>query len=98
MILFYCCYRKERYDFDRLLYVVDSSQSDHFKQLVLSCRKLNIIESRDPYQSPDDYHVAFGRVRGMSTRKGNVVFLTDILDEAQSRMKAVMLEKESECL
>ena len=32
-------------------------------------------------------HVQFGRVRGMSTRRGNVVFLSDILDEAFERMR-----------
>ena len=32
------------------------------------------------------HHVAFGRVQGMSTRKGTVVFLQDILDTAQEQM------------
>ena len=30
-------------------------------------------------------HVAFGRIAGMSTRKGEVVLLTDVLDEAHAR-------------
>ena len=30
-------------------------------------------------------HVNFGRVHGMSTRQGNVVLLTDVLDEARAR-------------
>ena len=32
-------------------------------------------------------HVQFGRVRGMSTRRGTAVFLSDILDEAFERMR-----------
>ena len=42
-----------------------------------------------------DFHVKFGLVEGMSTRKGEVVFLKDILDEAKHRMMDVMREKES---
>ena len=44
----------------------------------------------------DDVHIRFGRVEGMSTRKGQVVFLKDILDEAQHRVLDTMKEKDSE--
>jgi len=33
----------------------------------------------------DEFHIKFGRIEGMSTRQGNVVFLRDILDEAKQR-------------
>jgi arginyl-tRNA synthetase len=37
-------------------------------------------------------HVNFGRVHGMSTRKGNVVLLTDVLDEARVRAREKVQE------
>lgn len=42
-----------------------------------------------------DVHIGFGRVEGMSTRRGDVVFLKDILDEAKVRMLDIMKVKES---
>lgn len=43
----------------------------------------------------DDVHIRFGRVIGMNTRKGKVVFLQDILDESVSRMKYSMLKHQT---
>lgn len=40
-------------------------------------------------------HVPFGLVRGMKTRSGEVVFLEDILDEAQARMLHNMSQSKS---
>ena len=37
-------------------------------------------------------HIMFGYIRGMSTRKGTIVFLDDVLDEAADRVKARMSE------
>ena len=38
-------------------------------------------------------HVAFGRIHGMSTRKGQVVQLSEVLDEAKERASAKVKEK-----
>lgn len=40
-------------------------------------------------------HVAFGRVQGMSTRRGEVVFLEDVLEEARNRMLNNMRQSKS---
>ncbi|KAF4513963.1 UNVERIFIED_CONTAM: hypothetical protein B566_EDAN018304 [Ephemera danica] len=74
-------YRYEKHKFHKLLYIVDNSQSDHFTSL----RHL-LTEIGHSWSETGIRHVKFGRVHGMSTRKGQVVFLKDILDEARDRV------------
>lgn len=74
--------RRQRFPFRRMFYVVDNAQSDHFVALKSLLRCMN----QD--WASDIEHVKFGRIKGMSTRKGTAVFLTDLLDEAHIRMKA----------
>lgn len=71
--------RFDRFHFDRSLYVVAADQSLHFKQL------FTVLSRMGKGWADRCLHVAFGRVHGMSTRKGNVVLLTDVLDEAKNR-------------
>ncbi|CAL8317176.1 unnamed protein product [Merluccius merluccius] len=72
--------RKEKYHFDEMIYVTDKSQQNHFQQLF---RILGIMGH--PW-AESCRHVSFGLVQGMSTRRGEVVFLEDVLDEARARM------------
>ncbi|MBN2696880.1 MAG: arginine--tRNA ligase, partial [Bacilli bacterium] len=73
-------YRKQTYDFDQVLYVVGNEQKLHFEQLKAVIRKLGYCFSEAIV------HVNFGLVlqdgKKMSTRKGKIVKLTDVLDEA----------------
>jgi arginyl-tRNA synthetase len=71
--------RYERFHFDRALYVVATDQSLHFRQL------FRVLKAMGFEWADRLVHVNFGRVGGMSTRKGNIVLLTDVLDEARSR-------------
>lgn len=71
-------HRKEKFRFDRMYYVVDSSQSKHFNNLKSILQLLN--GSNNEF---DLRHLKFGRIIGMSTRKGEVVFLDDVLDQAK---------------
>ncbi len=84
-------YRQETYAFDRCLYVVGSDQVLHFQQLFAVLNKL------DPWFQGRMVHAPFGMVKlpegKMSTRKGNVVFLEDVLDEAVTRVRAIIEEK-----
>jgi len=40
-------------------------------------------------------HVKFGRIHGMSTRKGQVVFLADVLDQARDLVMERLLASKS---
>ncbi|MFH1708993.1 MAG: arginine--tRNA ligase [Planctomycetota bacterium] len=77
-------YRHATYGFDRMLYVVGQPQELHFKQVFAILRRMG-------YGWVDRCaHVAFGYIKGMSTRKGTIVFLDDVLDEARERVKRRM--------
>ncbi|KAI2652447.1 putative arginine--tRNA ligase, mitochondrial [Labeo rohita] len=73
-------YRKHRFGFDEMIYVTDKSQTIHFQQL------FQILQAMGHQWADRCVHVAFGLVQGMSTRRGEVVFLEDVLEEACSRM------------
>ncbi len=84
-------YRKENYDFEKCIYVVGSQQSLHFQQLY------KVLELVGFDWAKDMVHVPFGMVAleegTMSTRKGRVVFLEDVLRQAIEKTKETMLEK-----
>ncbi|CAO3654219.1 unnamed protein product [Cunninghamella echinulata] len=81
--------RFERYNFDKMIYVVAAQQDLHLKQLFKTLDLMN-FEWANKLE-----HVNFGMVQGMSTRKGTVVFLEDILDEAQEIMHEQMRKNEA---
>lgn len=78
--------RQEKYKFDRMYYVVGNEQHQHFNALFSIAQRM-CVPNADQL-----HHIKFGRVEKMSTRKGNVVFLSDLLDE----IKEVMLVKQRE--
>ncbi|CAN0148190.1 putative arginine--tRNA ligase, mitochondrial [Lampetra fluviatilis] len=76
--------RMDRYCFDKMIYVTDKGQEGHFRQVFETLRLMgNGWTDRC-------VHVGFGLVQGMKTRRGDVVFLEDVLDEAQARMRQNM--------
>ncbi|XP_007440083.1 probable arginine--tRNA ligase, mitochondrial, partial [Python bivittatus] len=70
--------RMEKYKPDIMLYITDKSQSSHFQQMfqILKLLGFNWAERCQ--------HVPFGRIQGMKTRKGEVIFLEDVLNETCS--------------
>ena len=74
-------YRKETYDFAKNIYVVGNEQANHFKQL-----KAVLNEMGRDWQE-NMIHVGFGLItlggKKLSTRKGKIVLLEEVLREAE---------------
>jgi len=84
--------RWERYGFAHNIYVV-SRQEDHFAQLFAALGKLAEAEGWAERWPQRCENVSFGFVRGMSTRKGEAVWLEDVLDEAREQARRVRIQK-----
>ncbi|KEQ24973.1 arginine--tRNA ligase [Paenibacillus tyrfis] len=84
-------YRKKTYDFDKAVYVTDAGQSLHFNQL------FKVIELMGYDWSKQMLHVPFGKVSlegaKLSTRKGMVVNLEDLLGKAIEKTREIIEEK-----
>lgn len=84
-------YRKNTYDFDKCLYVVAYQQNLHFKQF------FKVLEMMGKDWAKDLVHVAYGMVSleegTMSTRKGNVVFLEDVIKKCIEKAYTIIDEK-----
>ena len=82
-------YRKKTYDFYKNLYVVAYQQNLHFRQI------FKVLELMGYEWAKDCVHVPFGMVSlegagSLSTRKGNVVFLSDVLDSAVEKAREII--------
>lgn len=87
-------YRARTYNFVKNIYAVGQEQSNHFRQLKAVLKKMG------SEWSDDMIHVDFGLVtknrQKLSTRKGNIILLEPTLQEAISRAKAQIEEKNPE--
>ena len=84
-------YRKKEFDFYKNIYVVDNRQSHHFNQL------FKVLELAGYPATKDSVHVDFGFMSlsggAISTRKGTVISLQNLIDEAQRRALEIIEEK-----
>ncbi|NLW17849.1 MAG: arginine--tRNA ligase [Firmicutes bacterium] len=84
-------YREETFKPEQIIYVVAHDQSLHFKQLKLVLEKMG-LPLADAL-----VHVPFGLVKlpegKMSTRRGQMVLLEDVLQEATARVREIIAEK-----
>ena len=84
-------YRKNTYDFYKCLYVVAYQQNLHFRQI------FKVLELMGKEWAKDLVHVAYGMVSledgAMSTRKGKVVWLEDVISKCVEKAYKVVSEK-----
>lgn len=84
-------WRKDEYDFDKCLYVVAYQQDLHFRQW------FKVIEKMGYPWYKDLVHVAFGMIsyegQSLSTRKGHVVYLEELLLSARDKALQIIQEK-----
>ncbi|WP_322627176.1 arginine--tRNA ligase [Aedoeadaptatus coxii] len=85
-------FRKDTYDFYKNIYVVGSQQNLHFQQLKAILKEMG-------YDWADDcIHVPFGMVSlpegTLSTRRGKVVYLEDVLNRATEKVDGILRERE----
>lgn len=84
-------YRKATYGFHKCLYVVAYQQNLHFKQI------FKVLELLGKDWAKDMVHVAYGMVSledgAMSTRKGKVVWLEDVIQKCVDKAYKVIDEK-----
>lgn len=84
-------YRKNHYDFYKNIYVVATQQNLHFENL------FTILDKMGYDWAKDCVHVSFGMVSvkdgTLSTRKGNVIFLEDVLNKAIEKTNKIIADR-----
>lgn len=85
-------YREREYHPAQMIYAVDQRQELHFRQVFALARALGYA------QDTELIHIPFGTVfdasgQPFSTRKGNMLFLEVLLDEARDRARTVIEQK-----
>lgn len=92
-------YRLDRWSPTKIIYVTDTRQQLHFRQLFAACKKLGWTQA-------ELVHSWFGLLTtetmggnnagAMASRKGNTVNLKDLLDEAVRRARLLVDQKSSD--
>lgn len=84
-------YRKQTYNFDKCLYVVASHQNLHFQQF------FKVLQLAGLEWAQDLVHVSYGMLSiaegAMSTRKGNTIFLEDVINMAVEKSLDIIESK-----
>jgi len=83
--------RMHTYNMDKMIYVVMAEQEMHLQRLF---KILELMGGEYAALSKKMLHVSFGKVQGMSTRRGTVKFLDDILNDVGESMHDVMRRNE----
>ncbi|MBN1485441.1 MAG: arginine--tRNA ligase [Chloroflexia bacterium] len=86
-------WRQQEYDPALILYIVGEEQTLHFRQLLKAMELMGYEEL-----TRRCVHISFGRIvkpdgSRFSMREGDVIFLRDLLDEAELRARRIVEEK-----
>ena len=86
-------YRAQRWNPDEIWYVVGAPQTLHFRQIFEAARKMGVRAHLR--------HIAFGSILGedrkiMKTRSGENIGLSEVLEEAVHRARAIVSQKNAE--
>ena len=85
-------YRKDRWNFEKCLYVTGQEQKLHFAQVFKVIELLGNDWAKDSL-----VHIPYGLVSlegaKLSTRSGNIIFAEDILKEAIEKVKEIIVTK-----
>ncbi len=73
------------------IYVVDTRQSFHFKQVFKVLEKIGFDQAKDCYHLP--YEMVELPSGAMSSRKGNIIALSDLVNQMQNKIKSDYLSK-----
>ncbi|KAI9294838.1 putative arginyl-tRNA synthetase [Neoconidiobolus thromboides FSU 785] len=97
--------RKIELNFDKMIYVVGNEQNLYMRQVFKVIELIHpVIENKikEKYQldisqgwHKNLVHIGFGRVIGVSTRKGNTIFLKDILERCKGKTMEIMKDENS---
>lgn len=84
-------YRYQTFTFYKALYVVGSSQREHFRQV------FKVVELLGEPYADRLIHVEFGWIKfqdqAMSTRRGNIIILDDVIKTAEEKATRIIREK-----
>ena len=92
-------YRANEFNFDEMLYVVAVNQSVHFQQMFKALAMLEDAQAvpEEKRMSSKGKHVEFGMIKFgdkmMKTRKGHIILLEDVINEAAKLAKEKIEEK-----
>ena len=77
--------RREKFGFEKLIYVADNAQGHHFQNL------FRILSRLGWGWSQKCQHVKFQKILGISSRRGNMVYISDLMEEATEFIERINL-------
>lgn len=90
-------YRMQNWAPDKIVYFIDVRQALHLRQTFEIAKNAGWLSMNRTWEKTELFHAynwfISGKEGAFSTRKGNIIRLWDLLDEAENRAKSIILEK-----